>query len=348
MFEIVDGELISYNGNCSEIVIPSEVTSIKPLIFRSHLELRKIDLSNCLGIEKLATKTFFECKNISEIILPCNLKEIGFQVFSFCQNLDTIIIPDKVTIIGSGSFEECMSLVDITIPKSVVNIEDHLFKNCAKLERVTLSDGLIFIGEGAFENCKNLERITLPNTIKKISMFAFRNCRGLVAICLPNQIKMVERGCFYGCVRLVTVLLPKSLERIDDWGFRECKSLNKIDIPVETKISPCAFLDSNSENEVKYKDKVAIPKKAKCYVATCVYGSYDCSEVWVLRRYRDNYLKKHWYGKMFIRVYYFFGPIAVKLFGKQKWFNKHFKKKLDKKVWRLKEKGYEDTFYYGE
>ena len=24
-----------------------------------------------------------------------------------------------------------------------------------------------------------------------------------------------------------------------------------------------------------------------CYVATAVYGSYDCPEVWVLRRYRD-------------------------------------------------------------
>lgn len=24
-----------------------------------------------------------------------------------------------------------------------------------------------------------------------------------------------------------------------------------------------------------------------CYVATCVYGSYDCPEVWTLRRFRD-------------------------------------------------------------
>ena len=29
-------------------------------------------------------------------------------------------------------------------------------------------------------------------------------------------------------------------------------------------------------------------KNNGCYVATCVYGSYDCPEVWVLRRFRDN------------------------------------------------------------
>jgi len=31
---------------------------------------------------------------------------------------------------------------------------------------------------------------------------------------------------------------------------------------------------------------------AGCYIATAVYGSYNCPEVWTLRRYRDIKLKK--------------------------------------------------------
>lgn len=27
-----------------------------------------------------------------------------------------------------------------------------------------------------------------------------------------------------------------------------------------------------------------------CYIATCVYGSYDCPQVWILRRFRDDIL----------------------------------------------------------
>lgn len=34
-----------------------------------------------------------------------------------------------------------------------------------------------------------------------------------------------------------------------------------------------------------------------CYVATAVYGSYDCPQVWTLRRYRDYTLAETWYGR---------------------------------------------------
>lgn len=82
-----------------------------------------------------------------------------------------------------------------------------------------------------------------------------------------------------------------------------------------------------------------------CYVATAVYGSYDCPEVWTLRRYRDTDLAETWYGRAFIRVYYAISPTLVKLFGDKKWFKNMWKGKLDKKVKKLQEKGYEDTPY---
>ena len=40
-------------------------------------------------------------------------------------------------------------------------------------------------------------------------------------------------------------------------------------------------------------------KKKGCYIATAVYGSYDCPQVWVLRRYRDQNLSAHFCGKIF-------------------------------------------------
>lgn len=58
-------------------------------------------------------------------------------------------------------------------------------------------------------------------------------------------------------------------------------------------------------------------KKGECYIATCVYGSYDCPEVWVLRRFRDNKLSKRYLGRAFIRGYYALSPTFVKWFGKR-------------------------------
>ena len=80
--------------------------------------------------------------------------------------------------------------------------------------------------------------------------------------------------------------------------------------------------------------------QAGCYIATCVYKSYDCPEVWCLRRYRDNYLAKHVGGRLFIKTYYKISPSLVKAFGNTKWFNKVFKNYLDKKITKLKNKGY--------
>ena len=55
-------------------------------------------------------------------------------------------------------------------------------------------------------------------------------------------------------------------------------------------------------------------EKKGCYIATAVYGSYDCTEVWVLRRYRDYNLDTNIFGKIFIKLYYAISPTVVKLF----------------------------------
>lgn len=82
-----------------------------------------------------------------------------------------------------------------------------------------------------------------------------------------------------------------------------------------------------------------------CYIATCVYGSYDTPEVWTLRRFRDNFLGSTIPGRMFIRLYYGTSPKLVKLFGEQKWFRKIWKGALDRFVVMLNSKGYENTSY---
>ena len=82
-----------------------------------------------------------------------------------------------------------------------------------------------------------------------------------------------------------------------------------------------------------------------CYVATCVYGSYDCPEVWTLRRFRDNTLDQSLPGRAFIYAYYAISPSIIKLFGNTRWFSKLCKPILNKLVAKLHEKGVESTPY---
>lgn len=94
-----------------------------------------------------------------------------------------------------------------------------------------------------------------------------------------------------------------------------------------------------------YRPSYRPTSSSGCYIASCVYGSYDCPQVWILRRYRDANLGSSWFGRLFIKVYYTFSPLLVKMFGKTKWFKAIWKKYLDKKVQKLKDAGYESTPY---
>lgn len=94
-----------------------------------------------------------------------------------------------------------------------------------------------------------------------------------------------------------------------------------------------------------YSASSSTSKSGGCYIATAIYGSYDCPQVWTLRRFRDYVLAVTWYGRAFIHIYYALSPTLVKLFGHTVWFKNCFKPRLDAMVKQCNKKGIKDTPY---
>jgi hypothetical protein len=107
-------------------------------------------------------------------------------------------------------------------------------------------------------------------------------------------------------------------------------------------IAPDIKISVYSKENAKYNGKEA---QGGCYVATAVYGSYDCPQVWTLRRFRDNTLAETWYGRAFIKTYYAVSPTLVKWFGNTNWFKNMWRGKLDHMVKKLQSQGVESTPY---
>ena len=93
------------------------------------------------------------------------------------------------------------------------------------------------------------------------------------------------------------------------------------------------------------KNETPTPTPDGCYIATSVYGSYDCPEVWTLRRFRDDVLGSTWYGRLFIKAYYATSPTLVKWFGDADWFRNFWRDRLDDMVRGLQDDGFESTPY---
>ncbi len=99
------------------------------------------------------------------------------------------------------------------------------------------------------------------------------------------------------------------------------------------------------KQDVIGEENISNPSSGPCYVATAVYGSYNCPQVWTLRRFRDNTLDTTWYGRAFIKIYYAISPSLVRWFGNTSWFKDFWRKPLDKLVASLRNMGVEDTPY---
>ena len=256
----------------------------------------------------------------TDVVIPNSVTRVEREAFEECVGLSSVIIPDSVISIGASAFSRCSSLVSVTIGNSVTSIEDCAFWGCSSLTNIAIPDSVTSIGAEAFAGCSALSSIIISNGVTSIERRAFSGCSSLTNVVIPNSVTSIESGAFQGCTGLVSVTIPNSVTSIGDDAF--------VGTPQQNKYEGYTYSESGN-----------------CYIATAVYGSYDCSQVWTLRRYRDNRLAKHLLGRAFIRCYYAISPHLVKWFGETKWFQSFWKNHLDKLVHRLKDEGVADTPY---
>lgn len=94
--------------------------------------------------------------------------------------------------------------------------------------------------------------------------------------------------------------------------------------------------DKKNKTENDISEKASKGKKEGCYIATAVYGGYDCPQVMILRQFRDKTLTTTFFGRTFIKCYYFVSPWLVANFSHKQGFNRFFRTKLDRLVEKLK------------
>lgn len=70
-------------------------------------------------------------------------------------------------------------------------------------------------------------------------------------------------------------------------------------------------------------------KSEGCYIATMAYGDYNHPKVIILRDYRDNTLKKSFFGRIFIKTYYFCSPKLVSILRGHKKINIYIRSAID-------------------
>ena len=242
------------------------------------------------GVTHIGEVAFYDCWNLTDIILPESVISIGKDAFTHCDELVGINIPKNVTEIANGVFTIFRYSPFVDIELAFINVDSDnpnfasengvLFNHDkTKLLRYppkhpnktyNIPESVKCIDKGAFAFCGNLDSITIPESVTHIGERAFFFCfeatydkelgdftySGLTSISIPKSVTSIGHMAFMDTL-LTDITIPTSVASIGYGAFMSSE-LKSILIPGSiVNIESCAFAYCNDLIDVIISEGVA-------------------------------------------------------------------------------------------
>ncbi len=332
-------------------------------------------------VKDIAPYAFWKCEELESVDINEGLGCIKEHAFEGCYKLKRIKIPAEICIENENAFDPSV-IVERTfdsndrINSGVCALWSGEIEAAKKYFEIEISqmpnEPAGYIGKAMAIFDKNIEKrdeisqLLTEASTKSIS----EKMEYIVEECTGWLERMMEYFCELYDFHIVKILIEMGIEPTEECleiittpakdHLQSARNIARLLLDKGAEVKENIYnADIDPEIEKMILEKYPNAKKVQatedkestatssggCYVATSVYGSYDCPQVWTLRRYRDNTLASTWYGRAFIHTYYAISPSLVKWFGHTDWFKKMWQGKLDKMVEKLQNEGVESTPY---
>lgn len=286
---------INNSTKLTELVIPSDITEVKPYTFVGCNSITSITIGD--HVTKIGAMAFMNTTPTS-VSVANSVQTIERYAFSGCLNLETVNIPEGLTQISDYMFSSCGKLQSITIPESVQSIGDRAFSYCKALQSITIPGSVTSIGDAAFESCVGLTEVTIPENVTEIGGSLFSHCASLTSVNLPSGMTKIGDHMFSSCGKLESVAIPDNVTVVSSWAFCYCDSLKTITIPAGvTNIGDYTFYACPKLVEVYLKPTTppgggynTFPNNAdlKIYVPSEAYDAYMEIDMWEWGGYKNH------------------------------------------------------------
>lgn len=202
-YTVVNGEAIAaqayYDEDMTSCDIPDGIRRIGEFAYaRSAVNTARIPE----GVEEIGYAAFYHCNELTDVVIPGSVKEIGVSAFDKTPWLSgwkanageageflvvgdgillayrgkggAVVIPDSVKVIGPEAFHGLGSINSVHIPDSVSVIGEGAFDGCMNLISISGAECVQQIRDRAFAGCP-IRTVTIPASVEQIGLRAFDN-----------------------------------------------------------------------------------------------------------------------------------------------------------------------------
>lgn len=126
------GNYAFYYSNLSNVKIPSSISEISDYCFYGCANLKSIIIPS--SVRKIGFYSFQE-SGIGFVNLP-KVEVIGDCAFYNCHQLSGVILSEGLQWVGPKAFYQCTALREVDLPNTVLGVDANVFYGCVNLKKV--------------------------------------------------------------------------------------------------------------------------------------------------------------------------------------------------------------------
>ena len=194
----------------AQIAVQSNNTAVGDIVINDTVTYEGANYA----VTSMADDAFANCNQLTSIVLPQTLRNLGKNAFLSCTRLTSCIIPDStITEIPFEAFLKA-GLIEFRVPEGVTYIEQRSFEQMPNLLRVHLANSVKSVSSWAFYILDALQ-----DPIYNDSLFVLMPGNYSGAYTIPSSIKVICNKAFYGCTKITSLTIPEGVKRIEHYGL---------------------------------------------------------------------------------------------------------------------------------
>ena len=261
--------------------IPSSVTMIEPNAFQyaringaltinsdvecalafNSSEFTKVEIAE--GVEEICANAFNGMVNVTEVVLPSTLKEIGLAAFGSDNAIETIWSNAAVapTIIWQSNIESNKHPFTQTVRNNAVVLVTTNYKNYTETEKwkefaniyglypiqktgysllVKVNDNVCSVEIGDKPHQNDRIELELPRSIEyygteravtSIAKGGFKSCPFFGTLTIPGNIETIADNAFNTCMQFDGLVMEEGVKTIGNGSFSMCYGVDYISFP---------------------------------------------------------------------------------------------------------------------